>query len=361
MRIAFASTPVGALGSGNGGGVESTLQRLATGLISLGHTVEVFAPTGSILHDSVGHKLIVNQIEGALQTPVLVVDRRSPINEVAGSVLANIWQRIFDVQDRFDVVLNFAYDELPLRATNLMRIPVAHLVSMASLTDAMDEAIVQTSLNHSVAVGMHSRAQASTFLGLSKSTRIVGSGIETDEYVFNENQNGPLGFVGRISPEKGFDDAVAVAERTNLPLNVWGLMQDEEYFNQILMRHRNAKVHYKGFVSSRQLARNLGECRAVLMTSKWVEAFGNVVIEALACGVPVITFRCGGPAEIVNNGQTGFVVAHDDLDQMVKAVGRIGEISRVSCRESVIANYSALAFTQRVENWLVDCVAQSRQ
>ena len=361
MRIAFASTPVGALGSGVGGGVELTLHSLATGLTGLGHAVEVFAPAGSVLNSSSEYRIIIHQIDGALQTPAQDVDRRSSNAEIKGSVLANIWERIIEQQDRFDVVLNFAYDELPMRLTDLLRAPVVHLVSMASLTDAMDDVIVRTSLKNAVAVAMHSHAQAATFLGLSQSVRIVGSGIEIEKYVFNENQNGPLGFVARISPEKGFDDAVAVAARTNLPLNVWGLMQDEEYFKQALERHPEAVVNYEGFVSSNELARVLGSCRAVLVTSKWVEAFGNVVIESLACGVPVVAYRRGGPAEIVRNGQTGFVVDPDDIEQIVGAVNRIGEISRAECRDSALENFSVQAFTRRVENWLVDRVAQMRQ
>ena len=88
------------------------------------------------------------------------------------------------------------------------------------------------------------------------------------------------------------------------------------------------------------------------MTPKWVEAFGNVAIEAMACGVPVIAYRRGGPAEIIVDGETGFLVEPDDIDGLVAAVGRIDEIDRVECRQRVEEEYSIPALAGRVEKWL---------
>lgn len=356
MRIAFASTPVGALGSGNGGGVELTIQSLANGLARLGHSIEVFAPSGSVMETSNQLGTVLHQVDGTLQQPAQDAIRSNLIVEPEGSVLKNMWAKIRAEQAKFDVVLNFAYDALPLRLTGQLDTAIAHLISMASLTDAMDQVIVETSLKMPGSIAMHSNAQAATFIGLADSVRIVGGGIETEEYIFNGEPNGPLGFVGRISSEKGFEDAVMVAERTQVPLSVWGLMQDKECFSQALAKHPKAIVNYKGFVANAELGKVLGQCRALLVTSKWVEAFGNVVIEALACGTPVIAYRRGGPAEIVNDGQTGFVVAADDVEQMSDAVRRVGEIDRAKCRQSAETYFSAGAFCQRVEKWLLDCI-----
>lgn len=347
MRIAFASTPVGPLGSGVGGGVELTLEILAAGLQKLGHSIEIYAPSGSVLGG-----FFVNQIGGTLQTPAQDVDRGEPIAITKGSVLENIWDQIRRDQEKFDVVLNFAYDALPMRLTSLLRARVVHLVSMGSLTDAMDEIIVETSIRHRNAIAMHSRAQAQSFSGLSPDVRIVGSGVVLDNYRFNGAVDGALGFVGRVSPEKGVEDAVAIAESTGLPLKIWGLLQDAEYLQRAKSLHPRAKVSHEGFVTSEQLGRELGQCRALLVTSKWIEAFGNVVIEALACGVPVITYRRGGPAEIVVDGHTGFIVEPDNMGQMAEAVRQIGRINRSECRAYVASNFSAESFARKVENWL---------
>ena len=79
------------------------------------------------------------------------------------------------------------------------------------------------------------------------------------------------------------------------------------------------------------------------MAPKWVEAFGNVAIEAMATGVPVISYRRGGPAEIIVDGMTGFLVEPDDVEGLVAAVGRIDELDRVACRQRVEEQYSIQA------------------
>jgi UDP-glucose:tetrahydrobiopterin glucosyltransferase len=88
------------------------------------------------------------------------------------------------------------------------------------------------------------------------------------------------------------------------------------------------------------------------MVHRWVEAFGNVAVEALACGVPVITYDRGGPAEIVRDGVTGFVVPPDRPDEVAAAVAKIGSIDRGRCRAEALERFSAPAFAHRVEDWL---------
>lgn len=83
-------------------------------------------------------------------------------------------------------------------------------------------------------------------------------------------------------------------------------MQDEAYWQQICRDFPDAPIEYVGFLNTEELQQELGKCRALLMTPRWLEAFGNVAIEALACGVPVIAYARGGPAEIIKDGKTGF-------------------------------------------------------
>ena len=97
------------------------------------------------------------------------------------------------------------------------------------------------------------------------------------------------------------------------------------------------------------------------MTPKWVEAFGNVAIEAMATGVPVITYDRGGPAEIVIDGETGFVVPVDDVAALVAAVERIETIDRTMCRRRVEEQFSTDALVQRVDEWLHEVVAAAER
>ena len=106
-----------------------------------------------------------------------------------------------------------------------------------------------------------------------------------------------------------------------------------------------------GFFNTSELQRKLGKCRALLMTPRWIEAFGNVAIEALACGVPIIAYRRGGPAEIVRDEKTGFLVEPDSIPALVKAIKKIDKIERKQCRQQAEAEYSLTALGDRFEQW----------
>jgi len=360
QRILIISTPVGPLGSGTGGGVELTLHSLVLGLSGRGHHVEVLAPAGS-LH--VG--TTVHQISGTLQPSAHGDQRDAAIIVPVDGVLAAMCQWAALHQPDFDVVLNLAYDWLPYYLTPFFTTtPLAHLVSMATLSDAMDEVITRAATLRPRNLAMHSQAQADTFPTLSSSVPIIGSGIAVERYDVHITADEPqyLGFVGRISPEKGLEDVVAAAEISGYPLKVWGLMQDRSVWDAAIANHPRAEVSYEGFLPTDDLQAAIGGCAAIVMAPKWVEAFGNVAIEAMATGVPVISYRRGGPAEIVIDGKTGFLVKPDDVDALVAAIGRIDELDRVACRQRVEEQYSIPALAARVERWLgsvIECHRQS--
>lgn len=352
-RIAIVSTPVGPLGSGIGGGVELTLHSLVLGLSGLGHHVEVVAPAGSLFVGSRTH-----QIDGACQVPSQTLGRDAPIDMPASPVIGAMWEWVRVHQDEFDVVLNLAYDWLPMYLTPFLEVPVAHLVSMASLNDAMDDAVARVVAVRPGCAAVHSEAQAHTFSLPAGAFRVVGNGIAVERYDVHVVADRPeyLGFVGRISPEKGIDDVFAVSARTGMPVKVWGLMQNPSCWEAAVAAHPTAQVTYEGFLATDDLQAAIGGCAALLMTPKWVEAFGNVAVEAMACGVPVIAYRRGGPAEIVSDGVTGFLVEPDDVVAMAAAVARIGELDRVACRQRVEEEFSTDALAGRVAAWLGEVV-----
>lgn len=354
QRILVVSTPVGPLGSGVGGGVELTLHSLVLGLSARGHQIEVVAPAGS-LH--VGARM--HQIEGACQVPSQTMGRDLPISMPPAPVVGAMWDWVRRHQTDFDVVVNLGYDWLPMYLTPFLEVPVAHLVSMGSLNDAMDDAIVRLVEARPASVAVHSRAQAETFPEVADRLRVIGNGIAVERYDMHVVADTVpyLGFVGRISPEKGIDDVFAVSAATGMPVRAWGLMQDAASWESARAAHPDAQVSYEGFLATDDLQAAIGGCRAILMTPKWVEAFGNVAIEAMACGVPVIAYRRGGPAEIVVDGETGFLVDPDDVDGMAAAVARLDQIDRVVCRQRVEEQFSTQALAARVESWLVDVVS----
>ena len=204
MRIIFLSTSVGPLGSGIGGGVELTLRTLANGLARAGHSVTVLAPTGSVLAPTgsvlapTGSALPASrtahsaanlvEVDGELHVPSQTLDRATPPVVPHNSVLENMWQRAIELarSGNFDIVLNFAYDALPFVNASECAIPVAHLVSMGSLSDAMDSAVGAALANLPGSIAMHSRAQARTFGNeIAQRAVVVGSGVAVDAYDFS--------------------------------------------------------------------------------------------------------------------------------------------------------------------------------
>lgn len=354
QRILIVSTPVGPLGSGIGGGVELTLHSLVLGLSARGHHVEVVAPAGS-LH--VGAR--THQVDGACQVPSQTVGRDVPIDMPAAPVLGAMWELVRVMQHEFDVVLNLAYDWLPLYLSPFLRVPVAHLISMGSLNEAMDDAIVRLAAQRPESLAAHSQAQANTFPPTGHEWRVLGSGIAVERYDVRVRADDPptLAFIGRIAAEKGIDDVFALSAATGLAVKAWGLMQDQHAWDAAGRAHPLARVSHEGFLATDDLQSAIGGCAALVMTPKWVEAFGNVAIEAMACGVPVVAYRRGGPAEIIDNGVTGWLVEPDDIDGLVAAVGRLGGLDRWACRQRVAELYSTEAFAVRVEQWLYDVVA----
>ncbi|HEY9807183.1 MAG TPA: hypothetical protein V6D04_11485, partial [Candidatus Obscuribacterales bacterium] len=224
LQLLFVSTSVGPLGSGLGGGVELTLHNIAQELLSRGHSLQILAPEGSHLGT-----LPILEISGALQTTAQTQLRTDPIVMPGEAVLANMWAEARQVAANYDLLVNFAYDWLPFYLTPFFQRPIAHLVSMGSLTDAMDQIIEQVATQFPKTIGVHSQAQAETFR-FAAQCRCLGNGFDLSLYQFCAEPQPWLGWVGRIAPEKGLEDAIAAAQATGMPLKILGAMQDAAYW-----------------------------------------------------------------------------------------------------------------------------------
>ncbi len=345
LKLLFLSTPVGPLGSGLGGGVELTLYNLAEEMQRRGHQVRVVAPTGSVLNN-----IQIVEIPGNLQIPAQTQSRDVPISLPSDSVLANIWEYAHTVAQEYDLLVNFAFDWLPFYLTRFFTTPIAHFISMGSLSDALDLVMTRVAKAKQGTFGVYTRSQAETF-PFADACTILGSAVDLSVYDFCAQPDDYLGWVGRIAPEKGLEDAVAAAVKTGIPLKIWGKIQDQQYWEKINQDYPEGAREYCGFLPTRELQAQLRRCRALLMTPRWVEAFGNVAIEALACGVPVISYARGGPTEIIRHGKTGFLVTPDSVDGLVEAINNLDQIDRISCRQQAETEYSLPALGDRFEKW----------
>lgn len=347
MKILLMSTPIGTLGSGAGGGIEFTITNVARDMQQRGHQVTVIAAAGSQVDG-----LNIETVAGSGQISVQTQTVDTPVILPPNSVLANMWQRARDIQQDYDVIVNYAYDWLPFYLTYFFETPVAHHVSMSFLTEAIDQAIAPIAAQNPERLKFGSRAQAQTFSFDASQCPVIYHGLPLEKYQFSAKPKNQFIWLGRIAPEKALEDAVQVAQMTGIPLKIFGKLEDEQYWQAIQTNFPDAPIEYGGFLSDKgQLQQIIGASKALLMTPRWVEAFGNVVIESLACGTPVITYDRGGPAEIIQDGQTGFVVEPDNISALVRAVGKLDQIERSRCRQIAETEFSLKVMGDRLEAW----------
>ena len=350
MNVLVVSTPVGSLGSGRGGGVERTLASLVRGLLARGHSLTVLAGSGSQLPSGCEQAQLWTA-SGEDQPSWQHLNHDAPVQLPADSLLANLWWRALEAQDQFDVLLNLGYDWLPLWLTPRTQTPLAHLVSMGSVSAAMDAVIARISASHPHHLAFHSASQASDF-DLSQPPLLLGNGFDLERYPFSAHPRNQLGWAGRVAPEKGLEDAAAAAAQLQLPLVVMGLVEDQQYATRVEASVPAGTLIWRGFLEAADLQAELGRCRALLNTPKWNEAFGNVVVEALACGVPVATYARGGPGELVEEGRNGALARPDDVQDLVAACHRALTVDRAACRRWAETHCSLAGFALRVETWL---------
>jgi glycosyltransferase involved in cell wall biosynthesis len=171
---------------------------------------------------------------------------------------------------------------------------------------------------------------------------MVYNGINLDNYTFHPRHGDYLAFLGRITPEKGIEDAVQVARLAGVPLKVAAKVDptDETYYREVarplFARHG---VEYLGEITEREKDSFLGQALALLFPIRWPEPFGLVMAEALATGTPVIAGRFGSVPEVVDDGVTGFI--GDSLEEMALAIRRVGELDRSACRARAEQRFSA--------------------
>ena len=350
MRIVLISTPLGYLGSGKGGGVELTLNSLVSGLLSLGHSIDVIAPKNSRL-DKSNEKAKLHFVEGEDQISWQHQNYNSPVSIPDNSLLAEMLVKGLDIAKQSDVLLNMSYDWLPIWMTLNTEIPVAHIISMGSESSVISNLISKVYAKYPSNFAFHSKIQADDYSFIKKPT-IIGNGFKLDNYAFQDAVDGPLGWVGRVAPEKGLEDAVFVANELGEKINVWGFIEDKNYALNIEQSFPKGTIDWMGFLPTDELQKELGKCRVLLNTPKWNEAYGNVIVEALACGVPVVAYKRGGPSEIIHHGQTGYLAEPDDKKSLLSYVENIAKIRRKNCREWVEKNASTDIFAIKVVNWL---------
>ena len=212
-----------------------------------------------------------------------------------------------------------------------------------------------------------SRSQAEELEPLVKVTDVVYNGIDPADYTLQPDRADYLLYAGRYMPEKGVEDAIRTANDTKTLLVMAGSKEYKEivyYINTIKPYLGSPYVKEVGFMDNKHKNGLYGGAKALLFPIRWAEPFGMVMIEAMACGTPVIAYNNGSVAEVIKDGVTGFIIEEDKGDTgnqgnwaikkkgvegLAEAVGRIGEIDRRTCRKHVEENFTVERMVQGYE------------
>jgi glycosyltransferase involved in cell wall biosynthesis len=170
---------------------------------------------------------------------------------------------------------------------------------------------------------------------------VIHHGLDIDEFPSGSGSGGYLLFLGRMSPEKGAHRAIEIAEKAGIPLVLAAKMREpaeRRYFDDFVRPLLGHGAEYVGEIAGAEKLQLLGDAVALLNPIRWSEPFGLVMVEALACGTPVLTHPVGAAPEIVDHGVTGFVCESDD--DLAAAAALVGGLDRSHCRDAVMGRFS---------------------
>ncbi len=253
------------------------------------------------------------------------------------SLDVKVWEclhisEVFERAEEFDLIHNH-FDFLPLSYSKLIKTPVVTTIHGFS-----SERIVPVYKKYNGHVYYVSISNADRNPDLNY-VATVYHGIPLQEFTFREQKDDYLLFFGRIHHEKGTFEAIEIAKRAGCRLIIAGIIQDQKYFNEKVAPYIDGdQIKYIGSVGPDERDEVLGKARALLHIINFNEPFGLSLIEAMACGTPVIARPKGSIPEIIKNGETGFIV--ESIDEAVQALKELDTLDKRKLRQHVQENFS---------------------
>ena len=324
MRIAQVSPLIESVPPKHYGGTERIVSYLTEELVRLGHEVTLFASG-----DSVTNTRLIAPCQRSLRKNEKCKD------PVAREVL--LVDHVLEHAGEFDVI-HFHTGYLHFPVCRCLSVP--HLTTLHGRLDLPDLVPVFDRFRNEPLISI-SNAQRQPLAWANWQTTIY-HGLRTDLFSFRRGSDDYLAFLGRISPEKGADRAIEIAKRVGIPLKIAAKVDraDRRYFKRVVEPLLNESyVEWVGEISDHQKNDFLGNAYALLFPIDWPEPFGLVMIEAMACGTPVIAYDRGSVPEVMDDGVTGFIVR--ELDEAAEAVRRVRNLSRARCREVFDKRFTA--------------------
>ena len=308
------------------GGTERVVSYLTEELVRQGHEVTLFASG-----DSITRARLVAACDRSLR-----LDQRC-VDQMSHHFL--LLERVFQRAHEFDVI-HFHVDYLHFPLSR--RQPYAQLTTLHGRLDLPDLVPLYEEFCDMPLVSI-SKAQREP-LPWANWLATVYHGLPEHLYRPRTEPGTYLAFLGRVSPEKRVDRTIEIARRAGIPLRIAAKIDptNEDYYEREivpLLNDAGAEVEFVGEIGEAQKDEFLRHAYALLFPIDWPEPFGLVMIEAMACGTPVIAYRNGSVPEVLEDGVTGFVV--NGMEAAIAAVERVPEISRGQCREVFEERFSA--------------------
>ncbi|HEU5247472.1 MAG TPA: glycosyltransferase family 4 protein [Candidatus Udaeobacter sp.] len=306
------------------GGTERVVSYLTEELVHQRHKVTLFASG-----DSVTKAHLVAACRRSLRLDKHCVDQLS--HQIL--MLEHVFQRATE----FDII-HFHVDYLHFPLSR--RQPITHVTTLHGRLDIPDLVPLYQEFRDMPVISISNMQREP--LSWANWQATVYHGIPADMYRFRGEPGRYLAFLGRISPEKRVDRAIEIAKQVQIPLKIAAKVDpvDKKYFKrEIEPLLGDPLVEHVGEIGDGEKNEFLGNAYALLLPIDWPEPFGLVIIEAMACGTPVIAYRGGAVPEVMEEGHTGFIV--EALEDAVRAVRRVPELSRERCREVFEQRFTA--------------------
>ncbi len=296
---------------------EQVAANITEGLVNLGVEVTLFATGDSITNAKLDSVVPIGYAE----------DSSIDAKVVECLHISNLMEKAKD----FDIIHNH-FDFLPLSYSRLIDTPVITTIHGFSSPRIIPVYQKYNSSTHYVAISNADRSPLLNYLAT------VYNGLRVDEFTLNEKPEDYLLFLGRIHPDKGTAEAIAIAKKANCKLIIAGIIQDQNYFKEKIEPFLDDQIQFIGSVGPSARDQLLGGAKTLLHPILFNEPFGLSVAEAMLCGTPVIAFNKGSMSELIKHGETGFLV--ENIEEAVTAVSLLSKINRSACRQWAIANFS---------------------
>jgi glycosyltransferase involved in cell wall biosynthesis len=316
-------------------------QTLALGLTDRGHQVTFFGPMGTNLSTPIETLNLRPLAHNREEFASLMSNPAMMSHNVPG-----LWDQ-YMVREMFERASNGQYDLLHFHHPEVA-LPFAKLFPDVPVVYTVHDPLVpwwrevlemyHSPNQHFISISDNQRLPAPDLPYLAT----IYDGIDTTQYTLPKDgtKDDYLLYAGRVVPEKGVKEAIQVAEQTSSRLLIIGptYPDQQEYFDQYIRPHLNEKILYLGFMERSQVVKYFQKAKALLLPEQWDEPFGMTMVEAMACGTPVIALRRGSIPEVVADGKSGFIV--DSLSEMIAAVGKASTIDPAECRLHVERHFS---------------------